>query len=263
MNPELEVQGGWSARRWVALVVLILLVQLGFIFWLGERKTVTPRTPRPAPAFRMAGESSAEWLELTDPTLFALPNGRSFSGRAWLSPYSPPYAGFRWDEEPRWLALPAEQLGAAFSRLVETNTTTEWLRTPVPEPRFASLLTTRQPISVPSTVHVHGDLAQRRLVSRLTLPAWPGRPSGPNETDLLTNTVVQVVVDSEGRPVSATLLKSSGLKAADDFALRQAPGLRFEPTAQRGASQGKNVSSILGGLTWGQLVFQWQTILSP
>jgi TonB family protein len=73
---------------------------------------------------------------------------------------------------------------------------------------------------------------------------------------LLTNTVVQMLVDANGLPVSVTLLASSGLKEADDYALAQARQTRFEAAAAETQPQ----AIALRDLSWGQLVFNWHTL---
>jgi TonB family protein len=93
-------------------------------------------------------------------------------------------------------------------------------------------------------------LARRRIISSFKLPPWA-------YTELLTNTVVQVVVDAGGKLVSVPLLlASSTYKPADDYALEQARSLRFEPAT--GAGQGAGSSS--NGLAWGKIIFEWSTI---
>ena len=42
------------------------------------------------------------------------------------------------------------------------------------------------------------------------------------EPDILTNTVVQLVVNADGKPISAALISSSGLQEADKYALENA-----------------------------------------
>ena len=58
-------------------------------------------------------------------------------------------------------------------------------------------------------------MAKRPVVLGRPLPAWPA-------SDLLSNTVVQVLVDDLGWVISATLLEGCRLKAADDYALNAA-----------------------------------------
>ena len=87
-----------------------------------------------------------------------------------------------------------------------------------PSPRPSPTLPDLPPLALlqdQSVLQLEDGLAQRRLLTPLQLKPW----SNP---DILTNSVVQVVVDAEGRPVSLTLLSGSGSAAADQYALEQA-----------------------------------------
>ncbi len=77
-------------------------------------------------------------------------------------------------------------------------------------------------------LRLEGDLTERRLVSPLKLPSW-------TNTILLTNTVIWMVVNAEGQPLSVMPVPpSSGDTNADNFALTQATAARFEPIAGSG-----------------------------
>ena len=87
----------WSLRRWWGLVALIFVVQLGLIFWLGNRNPIRPRPPaRGANASSLPRTASAELLALDDPTLFTLPHPQGFSGPAWRSAPQPEFRPFEW-----------------------------------------------------------------------------------------------------------------------------------------------------------------------
>ena len=129
----------------------------------------------------------------------------------------------------RYLLLQTPELGARFRTFVETN--------PVPAfPVIAMLeaeLTlppqlTLTPVSTPSRLRLQGDLARRQLLSKPALSPWP-------HSDLLTNSVVQLLVDAQGNTFSAVLLPP-------------------EPTPP-----GRN-QDPLAGLTIGTMVFEWQTV---
>jgi TonB family protein len=63
---------------------------------------------------------------------------------------------------------------------------------------------------------------------------------------------VRVVVDDRGIVLSAIVQSSSGMPAADQFALQTANQLRFSPLA--GPEQDQ-------GLGFGEIVFNWNTSL--
>jgi TonB family protein len=238
-------------------VVLVFCAQLGLILWLGVRTTPEPRPVMAAPALRLAGGASADLLALTDPTLFALPHQDGFSGPAWLRVSRLPVPGFVWTEETNLLPLPAPPLGAAFGQFMATN---HFDSVQMPnKPESALALPEPLPLEIPtqSMLRVVGALAPRRLTTTLELPSWPPRTNSATELDLVTNSRVQVVVDTEGKPVSVALLSSSGSPAADKYALDGARLARFEPLSP---SETETSTNPLADLAWGQMIFEWHTL---
>jgi hypothetical protein len=77
---------------------------------------------------------------------------------------------------------------------------------------------------------------------------------------MLTNTVIQVLVDAEGRPVSLTLLGGSGHGPADDLAMSLVTGFQFDPLQLADPLPAARNPGALLGLCWGQVVFEWQTL---
>lgn len=250
----------WSPRRWVGVTVVTLAIQLGFIFWLGDRQPVRPRKPLAAPAFRLTGGTQDEWLALTDPTLFALPHARVFSGPAWLETSPLHSSPFEWSENPRWLGLPVQLLGASFAQLVATDPSLEWQAIEIPEPQLLLPEIHHVPLLSNSTLRLAGGLSQRRLLSQPQLPSWPPRALNPADTDILANTVLQVLVDAEGLPVSLTLMAASGYAPADDLAISLATRFQFEPLQTRSPVPPASSPGALVGLCLGQVVFEWQTL---
>jgi hypothetical protein len=247
----------WPRRRWWIFVALCFSIQLGLIFWLSDRSPAPWSRPAVFPALQVAGNASAEMLALKDPTLFALPHRQGFSGLAWLGIPRPPFRSFDWSEEPRWLQFSVQPPSAAFefARVIENNNLSleSTLARPDPEP---TLPESPPPAAGPtqSVLRLEGGLAGQRLVKPIELPPWPYR-------DILTNSVVQLVVDAEGRLVSVpVLLSSSGCPAADDYALGQARAARFESVSRNGPGTTPNPLAHLG---WGKLVFVWHTLPLP
>ncbi|MDB6110090.1 MAG: hypothetical protein JWR69_1840 [Pedosphaera sp.] len=234
----------WPKRRWWKTVALVMLGQLGLIFWLTDLKPATPRTPSLEASIYLPAEKTIEFPDLQDPTLSALPNRHGFSGPAWMN--EPPLAHpvLDWVEEPLWLTQPTGALGGAFSEFINTNkvASIEVVKRLEPQldPTGFYSLTYQAPTQ--STVRLEGELANRPLMSPLTLSSWPVAES------LLTNSVVEIGVWANGRVFSAVLLAGSGLREADNSALNLARTVRFR--------------SLLSAkdLSWGKLVFQWHTI---
>lgn len=245
METKLPSQDGWPFHRWGLLIVLVFVAQVGLILALGDRQPIVPRKPGLAPELRLAIGSS-ELLALHDPTLFALPHSKGFAAAAWRQTSQVGFPPFRWTEPPRWLALPVEQLGNTFLSFVQTNMLVRIEFETMPAPGLVLPAPMEMTLATRSTLRVAGDLAQRRLLNPVELPAWPS-------ADLLTNSVVQVFVDSAGNVLSHTLLPpGSGSKDADQRALELAKVTRFAPGQQP-----------LGRLTRGTLIFEWHTVPAP
>ena len=231
-----------------AAVVFVFVAQVALVFWLGNPPPVKPATPSPGPVIRMSGESSRELLAVEDPTLFVLPHRDNFSGEAWLKTPSQSFPTTNWSEPARPLELPIEQLGATFMAFMQTNVPPQF------QPELDSALDPgmQSPpmpsISTPSTLVVEGDLARLRLLTPLYLPPQ-------TNSDLLTNTVVRLVVDAIGRPFSEVISSGCGKPEADTNALMFAKMLRFAP-AEAPAFGVIPPDTI----TLGKVVFEWQTI---
>jgi len=244
----------WSRRYWWGVVALTFIVQLALIFWLGETSPIHRRPAAPAFVLRLAGDATTELLALRDPTLFVLPHPGENPAPVWLKQSPPVVSPFTWPESLRPPLSAAGQLGAAFQQLVATNKSI---------PPFPGIKANFQPtlpelVSPPvspgqSAVRLEGALAQRRLTAPVSLPSWPNR-------DILTNSVVRLLVDADGLPQSVTLLAGSGSREADLHALDQARTARFEPLGRNPLgprpSRTADVSS-------GRMVFLWHTVPPP
>jgi len=243
-----------SARRgrgriWLA-IGFVLLVQVVLIFWLSDRSSAIPVTPKIAPVLHMSRTAPGELFPLEDPTLFALPHRQSFSGRAWMNVPEPELHVESPPEPPRFLTVNDEQLGADFARFAATNLPPSFQTAVLTEPAMASPpLPAVKPMLSASTLQVDGAIARRRLWTASDLPSWP-------TATLLTNTVVQVLVDGAGNVVSAFLSTHSGSEEADKHALQVARAARFEATEPIGPQRPKNLPP---DLTVGRFIFQWQT----
>jgi hypothetical protein len=247
-TPNSADAGGWQRRRWLTFIVLVFAAQVGFIFALGERHFAPPRTVANVPKLALADDSD-ELLALNDPTLFALPHADDFAAAARLqTPVAPPPL-FRRAETPGELPLDAENLGAAFSRFMQTNRFAMPAGSFKPEPQLSEPVLPLQPVFADaSTLQIEGGLARRKLLTRENLPSWPW-------PDVIAPSKVQVLVNAAGDVVSAVLLPpdsraeaAAQYDAADANALALARAARFAPAP---------------GLTDGRMVFVWHTVAPP
>jgi hypothetical protein len=242
----------FQAGFWIA-VSLVFLTQVALVFWLSKSSVSVIRKTPIAPELRITQARSDQILSFEDPTLFVLPHPMDFSGSVWMSVPELKFQSQEWSEPPRWLDVPGAELGQAFVRFVQTNATADF-QLPVsvqPEltmPQVIPIL----PISKPGQMRIEGPLANRQLINLSKLPVQ-------TSADLLTNSIVQVLVNAGGRTVSAVLLPpGSGSVSADQDALRIAENARFKSIETVGP--GRTVQSASSGLTFGTMIFEWQTI---
>lgn len=247
------VESRWPVGRWWFVIGVVFCAQIAMVFWLGETSFPKRRSPANSPLLRFAGPSTSLSVALSDPTLFALPHRQVFAGDAWMQPPLQPLPSMDWAEKPFWLSLPSGQLGQLFSILAGTNLADSKQNlksdTALTMPKVP--LQAESPPT--SRVRVAGQLAQRRLLTDFEMRAWP-------HGDILTNTIINLVVTADGQVLSADLVSGSGLFAADQDALKQANAARFNSIASSGPGRAKNP---LNELTWGSLVFEWRTLPLP
>src|SRR5438552_5810724 len=126
MNERVETGGSvnaasvepvqWPRRRWFYAIGMVFLVQVGLIFFVAERPRQAQSPPPFGSVINLAMDPQteaqlAQLPELSDPTIFALPNMHGFSGGAWLK-FTPDEHHFMdWTQPECWLALVPTSLG--------------------------------------------------------------------------------------------------------------------------------------------------------
>ncbi|MBI3850917.1 MAG: energy transducer TonB [Verrucomicrobia bacterium] len=253
MIPATVEPAMWPRVRWWLAVIFVLLVQVGLVYWLSDRSVVTPRPPASVPAVFLVQDALVRLPTVTDPLLFSPANPNGFSGGVWSKTPKLEFHLADWTAPPSLLGLQTRQLGNAFTKFVRTNNTSSFTVADNPEPRLSSpeLFLTVTPVPTQSELRVEGELLQRTFASPMVLTNWPG-------TNILTPTVVQVMVDLDGKTVSASVLSKSGSTDADKQALNLAKAARYSSIRNHGASQ-----SPVSKLTWGRLIFEWHTVALP
>jgi hypothetical protein len=254
MTSSLGASRPSSRRRWWALVMLVLTVQLVLIFWLGETSPKRPRAAAPGLTLRLAGKGSAELLALRDPTLFVLPRPQGITRPGGLNTPRPEAHAVTWPEPTSYPPPALDEPGAAFTRFVASNAFNAAWPPATPPPRPTLPTVAPQPERpAQSIVRLEGDLVRRRLITSLVLPSQTNR-------DILRDSVVRLMVGAEGVPRSVTLLSGSGSPEADALALEQARGARFEALNRNPASA---VPEPTNALSWGRMLFLWHTMPLP
>jgi hypothetical protein len=247
MNAAAEELSGWTQRRFWWVVMALCVVQAGLITLFGEREHGITRPVRGPGHFRLLGNDlTADQLSkiffATDPTVFTLPSLHGFSERAWLHLPEQTYEAPGEKEAPACLALDASRLGEDISPLTRAESFLPFSladqRGPELEPWPVFLAP--ETLRTQSRFEIQGELAGRQLDAPADLPSWPS-------PQLLTNSVVQIAVDSAGQVIASRLLTRSRLAEADSKALELTRRLRFKPVA----------SPVP---VWGKAVFEWQTL---
>ena len=244
------VSTSWSPRRWCLGIAAVVGAQALLALWLGDKQPVVPRRVTTESQVLLAPDYESDLAALADPTLFVWANPRGFSGAAWMRVPIQEYQSPEWTESPRFLPPRNARLETTALELVEVAAprTSDLASKPVlPAPLGTSPNATALPAR--SSLRVEGELSERRLLSAPTLPSVPA-------SDVLPETVVQVLVDAGGRTQSATLLASSGSKEADTQALALARSADWEALP----TDGHSTSDRTARFALGQLVFVWHTI---
>jgi hypothetical protein len=247
MNPPPSELSGWTRGRFWSVAGALFAAQAGLIVLFAEGEHRASHVA-PAPVhLRLLGtplnaDQLARIFFVEDPAVFPLASLHGFSERAWLSPPAQQYEVPGETEAPEWLKIDTNGLGTNFPLLNRAESPVPFgLADPSgaePEPWPASL--TSEPVRTQSAFEIQGELAGRQLNAPAGLRAWPS-------AELLSNSVVQIAVDSAGQVIAARLLGRSGLADADTNALDKARSLRFRPVP-------------LPAPVWGKAIFEWQTI---
>jgi len=239
----------WTRGRFLSFVGVLFALQAGLIALFAERDHgVSHAAPAPAHLRLLGTPLTADQLSkiffAIDPTVFPLPSPHGFSERAWLRQPAQQYEVPSETEAPEWLAINAARLGTNFPLLSRPKSLLPFGLAdqggPDLEPWPAFL--TPERLMTQSHLEIHGELARRQLNLPAELRAWPPGPG----TQLLSNSIVQIAVDSAGQVIAARLLARSGSVDADTNALDKARSLRFRPVPTPTP-------------VWGEAVFAWQT----
>jgi len=242
-------------RHWLYSVAALFVLQLILILQLGRREEHPTERPLFRTSVRLAvpgqdATSLDDTIRREDPLLLALPTTQGFSGPAWLQ-FSPPDYQLPEATNPvYWLSLDPPALAGTFRTFVATNAVTPARAADRPLPRLTRFepAQTAEPIRTKSRLVITDDLAARPLLSPDVLPSFAFG-------DILSNTVVRVAVDADGRASFVMLINQSGSRQADAYAEDFVRKARF-----RALRLSPGLTPATAPLTWGRCVFRWHTI---
>jgi hypothetical protein len=229
---------GWTPRKFYWALAMVLALHVALIFLFGTKKPIVPRPVGAVPHLGLAN-SGNEFIALGNPILFALPNREDLVSEFWRQMPAIRQPDFHWTETPRYLPPDPVTLGSTFRQFMRTNHLTELSLEykPDPKPTVPSIPFDDTTPQV-TTMQIWGELAQRRLLSAVSLPTLA-------RGDVLEPSTVQAVVATDGTVASEVVLDPTADADADQLALKLTRGLRFAPAP--------NVAV-------GQITFDWHTV---
>lgn len=240
----------WSRGRWWGMIVIVAAVQVVVVFLLGDREVLVPRKAGSASAFTLLsnpspGSSVGELVQYLDPTLFALPDSRGFSGGAWLLPQRIDPPAFGWTEPDRWLTQSVAELGAAIDQFGRQYRLRYRTFDEKPPPALSQVKAPPVPFPVRTMIRVE-SAGDRVLVSLPNVPSV-------THADVLADTLIQAGISPSGLTLSSVVLSGSGSEVADGLALDASRLARFKPLASRDPL----------AVTWAVLSFRWHAVAPP
>jgi hypothetical protein len=249
---------GWSNQAMGIGVMLVFSAQLGVLFWLGRdalavRASTVSEPLQLMPAIQQIPDNDYGSV-FSDPTLYARPNRRGFSGSAWRRFAGVEHQLIDWDETPRMLDNQPAVLGGAFRAALPDHLA---FVSDIPAKHLAKPTPVESPplmIRASSELQIRGALARRPLVRQVSVPALP-------HDEALRRTSVRVGVNTDGYVVSATItdppVEGDPFQAgADQRAFDLLRGIRFEPAKRTRFDRPDRP----GELEWGEVLFHWRTI---
>lgn len=251
--------GRWSHHRWRRTLVGVFLLQFLFLWYFSAPLPEPKKAPSNLGNLRFAPELAIQnpmhdILTLMDPTLFAFASTHGFSGPAWYNSRLP-------DHQLKERIFPAQPLAsdpAFFGKIEAFSSKTDFLASlqtsEKSDPRLMEVNVPQPPLCPQSYYKMEEPLNQRLIPINDTLQAWTNK-------DLLSNSIVQIVVDASGRVFSTRLGGGCGLAEADNLALNHAKGLQFRPLNAGADATAAGLPNRLP-FAWGKLVYHWATVPS-
>ncbi|MBI3416842.1 MAG: hypothetical protein HY043_16250 [Verrucomicrobia bacterium] len=251
-SPDTELKR-WSSGKWALVMIFIFALQVILALRLSSPAKIEalPALPQKTWLLLSPPPPDSRWAEaftIHNPTLFAQGSTLGFSGEAWLNARPAVHRLTDWTNPPFWLRAVTNSLGVAFRTYVQTNLPNVAGIAATTEPPLFKLPALDSLLATQSEFSVEGDLVDWRPLWNEPLPLIA-------QSEFITNSVVELLIDAKGRLLSHTLLTSSGMHLADDLALERARQVRW----QRTATNGVEISPTRPRPLRGRLVFHWLT----
>lgn len=251
MNPSLARETRWRPFRWWISVLGVLALQIAALLALSRREPKPPPAPAPLRVY-FAGDGHRfpalqTVLALHDPTILPLARRHDRAAEPFRTTNAPAYAASIPDEPLHWLApKESEGLDDVHRLLAEARRPMDVATiklAPRPEPVKPKL----QPFPPRPVLRIEGDFARHPWRARLSVPTNVA-------PTILSNTVIRLTLDQQGRCLWTALLSGSGSAEADRKAGEFARSITFDLAGGNPESEDRSSALPLGT---SDLVVQW------
>jgi TonB family protein len=233
---------GRTDLRWILIAAGIAALQAGVVLLLSDRSPAAAIPGKPVPRMQVVSwDLGRAW---SDPLLLAFPTANGFAGIGWRAASDPQYVARDWTEPMPWLGQSETGLARVFLAAAAVGIG-RGVTADKPAPELIPNQVPAVPLAGQTEVRLDGHESDWELAAPLLAPSI-------THSNVLGETVVQAAVDRSGQVFSAVVLKSSGLKAADQQALELARTARFR----------RMRIDTVGGRewAWARLIFEWRTL---
>jgi hypothetical protein len=222
---------------------------------LGRQRVAVAPPAKPALMVHIPSDRYVSIPGVDRPTLLPTENPAGFSN--WFPESEKGERSGGWSAQPDGvLSRPMTPPGGDLTNIPKNGFTSAKSVVDRPKPAMDAVVVSEENIAASSFV-IEGELAGRRLLTNPPL-------TDPVSATALSNTVVQIHVDAQGRvfdlPVILFPGDKSGSAVADLEAIATARALKFAPVTSGG---GSGTGGRQDDLTRGTVVFQWRTAPPP
>ena len=261
MNDVAMERPGWPTGKWLMVIAGFFAVQAGFFCWFGRPLAKPLRGSSSAFTVHLVDGPVGEIPGYASPLLLARADRHGFSEKAWLRTPPLTYNPGESNQPPVFLEPHPGGLGLTLARVLSNEVDQPYMVAQGPAVQSASLafLPPVEDPPISSYITIEGGLAGRRLRRKPELKPQPADA-------ILKNTIVDVVVDAEGRVFGPPVLAPASAAAPADYAnanadaLAASAALRFEPLPR---APWQSYQAPGSGLASGRVVFHWQTVPRP